>query len=153
MKDTLMLKRIAVITLVLFSLLVTVDFLPDSEANLDEKPKSPLEGREQESIVDPTETPPTQEPSLPEFDIPLDSGGCTSSESMGVDVGARASTPISGGCDSNGCTSNDGDSIGVFAGYSYTSEANDFQTRFDIEMRVYENGRRTAGFVWTMRFK
>lgn len=150
MKNTFMLKRIAVITLVLFSLLVIIDFLPDSEA----KPKSPLEGKEPTPIVDPTETSLTPDlPSLPEFDIEPDSGGCTSAGCIELDFGARVSTPISGGCDSDGCNSGDGDAIGVFAGYSFTSESGDFQTRFDLEMKAYENGRRTVGFTWTMQFK
>ena len=156
MKNTFAFKRIAMLMLVLFSLFVMVDFLPDSEANLDEKPKSPLEGKEQEPIVDVSETPPTQDlPSLPEFDIPLDSGGCSSEGCFELNVGARASTPISDGGGSDGCDSDDSgsDAIGVFAGFSYTSEANDFQSRFDLEMKVHEDGQRTVGFVWEMRFK
>ena len=159
MKNNIVLKRIAVITLVLFSLFIMVDFVPDSDAK---RPPPKKEKPAPKPLPEDTADVP-----LPEIDIPLDSGSCESKATGEVSGGVKAKTetkvtpPKSGsgscGCDSSGgCTSKKG-SIEVSGSAKITGDngVDSVETTVTGKVSVGSDGSATAEVEakWTLKWK
>ena len=159
MQHNIVLKRIAVITLVLFSLFIMVDFVPDSDAK-----RPPPKKKKPAPKPLPKET---GDVPLPEMEIPLDSGGCESKATGEVSGSVKAKTetkvtpPKAGsgscGCDSSGgCVSKKG-SIEVSASSKITGDDGETSTTTTLtgKVSVGSDGTATAEVEakWSWKWK